>query len=240
MNATYHFWLYSGCLQAFLPQDLVNHLLQIIFPKEPTFKYSYNPGQILHKGTRWGLTIHNNQIFCLDKTLDGDTILINLSSPNQDKITLQPDESENLEISDIAITDNQEIIAADPANQAIYFFNFKSGREIKKYQSANGEPFSYPRRIAISRFDGRIAISSGPRGVFVFDRNFNFIFSFISEPGGSPWGIGFQSNGNIVVADDDGTTRIHDGTSGAELINKFSSYGFNFFFLFFFIFYNFF
>lgn len=224
----HHFWISLIMLKAHLQRgkDLHSHILQIIYPKIPTLQKKYKPSRIIFQGTWWGVTLYNNQILCLYKTSENITYLVNLSIIDQPKTKLNPPEGiKELNLSDIAVMNNQKIIGVDSISHLIVFFD-SSGENLGCLTEINGIKLKNPRRIGMSVWNGRIAIASRSY-IFVFDSGFNFIFSFVS--GSESWGVGFQSNGNIVVADLGGTIRIHDGISGAEL-TKFGEKG-GFFFL---------
>ena len=107
----------------------------------------------------------------------------------------------------VAVTDKDEIVAADQCNHRIQVFD-SNGTFLRSFghKGKNAGEFNRPDGIAIDK-DGNIFVAdSGNHRVQIFSREGRHLGSFgsIVSLGSKllePWGLSLDSNGNIIVAD---------------------------------------
>ena len=107
----------------------------------------------------------------------------------------------------VAVTDKDEIVAADQCNHRIQVFD-SNGTFLRSFghKGKNAGEFNRPDGIAIDK-DGNIFVAdSGNHRVQIFSREGRYLGSFgsivsLDSKLLEPWGLSLDSSGNIIVAD---------------------------------------
>ena len=107
----------------------------------------------------------------------------------------------------VAVTDKDEIVAADEGNHRVQVFD-SNGTYLRSFghQGKNAGEFSCPDGIAIDRNGNIFVADRGNHRVQIFSREETYLGSFggngsLDNQLSNPWGLSLDSTGNIIVAD---------------------------------------